>query len=641
MGDFEHLGNTRVLIVDDQREIHDDFREMLQGGDVLSSEELARVFSASREEPVLPAFELLHAESGEEACEIIRTARASNRPVAAAYVDVRMPPGIDGVEAIRRMRGVDRDVEIVIMTAYTDKSLADIVENMELLHKLLYIRKPFAREEIQQMTLSLVTKWNVEREVAAGRRRREAVLNATGDAMAMYDRDARLVFANRWYERLFDIPLDELRALPRDAAMARFTERLGDTLPEHADGRLRPDHGTGSVVAPTEFNGGGQPEPLLYRSTLAVRDDDGGVIGDVVVYRELSKEIEIERMKVEVQRLRAELETTWSVDGIVGASREIRDMCSLVKQAANSGVDVLVRGESGTGKELVARALHFNGPRRNGPFCAVNCAAVPEALIESELFGHERGAFTGATSRRTGCFEEADGGTLLLDEIGDMPLALQPKLLRVLQEREVRRVGGKSTIPVDVCIVAVTNRDLEAAIREGTFREDLYYRLAVFPIVIPPLRTRAEDIPLLADHFVKKHAARLGKQVRGIASSAIRLLSQHAWPGNVREIENVICRALVLETTDVLRAASLPPELRTAGPATLPAEPASSPARADLTLADIEREAILAAVDGADGNLTRAARSLAIDRATLHRKLKKYGRPSGSEPGRRRLPAAN
>ena len=639
LDEFGDRGNNRVLIVDDQQEIHDDFREMLMTGVAASSDDLAEAFLPPPRAS-LPEFALLHATGGKQGCRVLEEGRERGLPVAVAYVDVRMPPGIDGLETIRRMRQVDRDVEIVIMTAYTDKSLSEIVENMELLHKVLYVRKPFVPEEIQQMTLSLVTKWNVEREVATGRRRREAVLNATGDAMAMYDVDARLVFANRWYERLFDISLDELHALPRNAAMARFTERLGDTLPAHADGRLQRDHGGGSVVEPTGFNGGG-PKPLLYRSTQAVRDDKGGVIGDVVVYRELSKEIEIERMKVEVQRLRSELETTWAVDGIVGASRELREMCSLVKQAANSGVDVLVRGESGTGKELVARALHFNGPRRNGPFCAVNCAAVPETLIESELFGHERGAFTGATSRRTGCFEEADGGTLLLDEIGDMPLALQPKLLRVLQEREVRRVGGRSTIPVDVRIVAVTNRDLEAAIREGRFREDLYYRLAVFPILIPPLRARAEDIPLLADHFVKKHAARLGRQVRGIASGAVRLLSQHPWPGNVREMENVICRALVLETTNVLRAASLPPDLRTTGPATLPAEPASSPAREHLKLADIERQPVLAAVDGADGNLTRAARTLGIDRATLHRKLKKYGRPPGSEPGRRRLPAAD
>ena len=209
-----------------------------------------------------------------------------------------------------------------------------------------------------------------------------------------------------------------------------------------------------------------------------------------------------------------------------------------------------------------------------------------------------------------------------------MPLALQPKLLRVLQEHEIRRVGGKSTIPVDVRIVAVTNRDLEGAIREGAFREDLYYRLAVFPILVPPLRTRTEDIPLLAEHFVKKHAARLGKQVRAVSAGAVGLLARYAWPGNVRELENVICRALVVETTDVLRAASFPQEIGTPRPA----EPASVATSADMTLADLEREAVLSAVDRADGNLTWAAQTLGINRTTLHRKLKKYGRAAGSEP---------
>ena len=628
MRDAGQLGNTRVLIVDDQKEIHDDFREMLLAGEVLASQRLAEAFGMSSEESGLPAFELLHAGSGEEAFEVVRASRARNEPVAVAYVDVRMPPGIDGVEAIRRIRGFDRELEIVIMTAYTDKPLADIVERMDLLDKLLYIRKPFAREEIQQMTLSLVTKWNVEREVAVERNRREAVLNATGDGVAMYDRDARLVFANRWYERLFDVSLDELRAMPRDAALARFAEPVRDAPSPHAERRFTPDGAAGTLVEPVESNRGGRRKPLLYRSTQPIRDDDGAVIGDLVVYRQASREIEIERMKSEVQRLRSELEATWSVDGIIGASPGIREMCSLVRQAAGSDVGVLVNGESGTGKELVARALHFNGPRSDGPFCAVNCAAMPDTLIESELFGHERGAFTGATSRRTGCFEEANGGTLLLDEIGDMPLALQPKLLRVLQEHEIRRVGGKSTIPVDVRIVAVTNRDLEGAIREGAFREDLYYRLAVFPILVPPLRTRTEDIPLLAEHFVKKHAARLGKQVRAVSAGAVGLLARYAWPGNVRELENVICRALVVETTDVLRAASFPQEIGTPRPA----EPASVAAPADMTLADLEREAVLSAVDRADGNLTWAAQTLGINRTTLHRKLKKYGRAAGSEP---------
>ena len=307
------------------------------------------------------------------------------------------------------------------------------------------------------------------------------------------------------------------------------------------------------------------------------------------------------------------------ISGIVGASDGIRQVLALLKQAAENDVGVLVHGESGTGKELVARALHFNGPRRTGPLRAVSCAALPETIGETELFGNERGAFTGATESKTGYFEEADGGTLLLDEIGDMPPALQSRLLRVLQEHEIRRVGGGTTIPVDVRVVAATNQDLEAAMRAGAFRKDLFYRLAAFPIEVPPLRTRQDDIPLLADHFLKKHAARLDKPLRGIAAGVVDALAQHAWPGNVRELENAVQRAVVLETTDMLQATSFPPELvPPLGPRPRP------PAATVATLAETERRAIAAALDSSDGNLTHAAKALGINRATLHRKLKRY-----------------
>ena len=232
----------------------------------------------------------------------------------------------------------------------------------------------------------------------------------------------------------------------------------------------------------------------------------------------------------------------------------MQQLYGLMKHAARGNTSVLVRGESGTGKELVARYLHFNGMRKNGPFLAVNCAALPEALIESELFGHERGAFTGATQRRIGCFESAHTGTILLDEIGDMPLVLQAKLLRVLQERTIQRVGGTATIPIDVRVIAATNQDLEGAIQAGTFRDDLFYRIAVFPIVIPPLRARRDDIARLASHFLKQYAESSGKAISGISMAALRLLQQYTWPGNVRELQNVIERAVLLGNDE--RAAS-------------------------------------------------------------------------------------
>ena len=622
--------NTRVLVVDDQDQIHDDFREMLlPGRTTTASDDLVAVFmspASQRNGLQLPPFELLHARSGKEGHAIVKEARESDEPIAVAFVDVRMPPGIDGVETVRRMRTVDRELEVVIMTAYSDKPLAEIIGDMNLLHKLLYIRKPFAREEIQQISLSLVKKWNLERDLAEGRRqltnshrRLEAVLDATGDAIAMYDRAERLVFANRWYEALFDIPPDELRKLPMSAAGERFQERSSDLrVPEVAgtDGRIKEL----GVVEPPARPAGASAVPLFYRFTQSVSDNSGRRIGELVVYRDVSREIEIERMKSEVRRLRSELETTYAFSGIIGSSSQMRRVGGLMRRAADSDVSVLVTGESGTGKELVARALHFNGTRRKGPFIAVNCAAVPETLIESEMFGHERGAFSGATARRIGCFEQANGGTLLLDEVGDMPLVLQSKLLRVLQEREVRRVGGVTSVAIDVRVIASTHHDLEAAMRKGAFREDLYYRLAVFPIDIPPLRARREDVPLLAEHFREKHADRLGVGVRSISAAATALLARYDWPGNVRELENVICRSLVLETSDLLQAATLPDELAP-----------SAPPRAPGTLADVERSAIADAMERWGHNLTRAAQELGIHRTTLQRKVIKHDlrRPPG------------
>ncbi len=446
------------------------------------------------------------------------------------------------------------------------------------------------------------------------------MLDATGDAIAMYDRTERLVFANRWYEALFDLTPDELRELSLSVATERFRECSPEFRVPNRIATVGPA-ARSRVVEPHPRGTGAPGTALFYQFTQPVSDSSGARMGDLLVYRDVSRELEIERMKAEVGRLRSELETTYAFSGIIGSSPGMRKVGELLRRVVDSDVSVLVTGESGTGKELVARALHFNGPRRKGPFVAVNCASVPETLIETEMFGHERGAFSGATARRIGCFEQADGGTLLLDEIGDMPVALQAKLLRVLQEREIRRVGGNATIPIDVRVVASTHRDLEAAMREGAFREDLYYRLAVFPVDVPPLRKRQEDIPLLAEHFRKKHADRLGAAVRGISPAATALLARYEWPGNVRELENVICRSLVLETSDVLQAATLPAEV--GPPAATLGAPAVPPTVG--TLADLERQAIADAVEQSGHNLTRAASALGIDRTTLHRKLKKHG----------------
>ena len=324
--------------------------------------------------------------------------------------------------------------------------------------------------------------------------------------------------------------------------------------------------------------------------------------------------------------------------GIIGQSPSLLDLYTLLDRVADTPTTVLVTGESGTGKELVARALHENSSRRDKPFIKVNCAAIPRDLMESELFGYERGAFTGAVGSKPGRFELATGGTLFLDEIGSIPVEMQVKLLRALQESEFERVGGVKTIRVDVRLVAATNTDLKKEIAAGTFREDLYYRLNVVPIRLPPLRERREDVPLLVEHFVKKFDARLRKNVARIEPEALDMLVNHPWPGNIRELENVIERAVLFCDGDALRPVDLPSELGTRTPEPPLAAPAPktlappSPAATDglkeqvkAAMSRLERELIVKALEQTGGNVTHAARLLKISRKGLQLKMKELG----------------
>jgi two-component system NtrC family response regulator len=297
----------------------------------------------------------------------------------------------------------------------------------------------------------------------------------------------------------------------------------------------------------------------------------------------------------------------------------MQEVLSLVRRAAPSDATVLIRGESGTGKELIARAIHAASGRAAGPFVAVNCAALPETLIESELFGHEKGAFTGAQSARQGRFEAAHGGSLFLDEIGDLPLHVQVKLLRVLQERQIERLGSNRAIPVDVRLLAATHRDLEALVRGGRFRDDLYYRINVVTIALPPLRERRQDIPPLLDRFLERFAAVNGKPIRGLTREAREALLRYDYPGNVRELENIVERAVVLTRDDVIGAGDLP----------LGVKESEKPAPNDRTLPaaveGLERRMIRDALSEAGGVQTRAAELLGISERVLRYKLRKYG----------------
>ena len=305
---------------------------------------------------------------------------------------------------------------------------------------------------------------------------------------------------------------------------------------------------------------------------------------------------------------------------LVGQSGTMLEVYKLIARIAPSSATVLVQGESGTGKEVVARAIHLNGPMTSGPFVAVNCAAIPENLLESELFGHEKGSFTGAITRKIGRFEQAGGGTLFLDEIADMSLALQAKILRAVQEREIERVGGAETIPVNVRLIAATNRDLKEAIKQGRFREDLYYRLAVVVIRLPRLAERGDDLLQLTSYFVRQFGERYGKGIRAISDRALDLLRNHAWVGNVRELRNVVERAVIVATDDVLRVEHLPEEFR--------GEEATLPDRSEgalLTLAEAEARHIARVLAQTNGQIGAAAELLGIHRNTLTRKMKEYG----------------
>jgi len=329
------------------------------------------------------------------------------------------------------------------------------------------------------------------------------------------------------------------------------------------------------------------------------------------------------------RQLEAQLDERFGFDRIIGQSEPMQRIFRVARQVAPTDVTVLITGESGTGKELVAQALHQNSRRRNGPFVALNCAALPESLLESELFGHEKGSFTGAAARKIGHIEHAQGGTLFLDEVGDMPLVTQVKLLRVLEQREVVRVGGNTPVPVDIRVLAATNQQLLGLVTERRFREDLYFRLKVVSIELPPLRDRRGDIPLLAEVFVRELAQRHGTGVTALAPEVLRVLSEQPWPGNVRELRNVIETLVVTAAGAVVTLADLPEPLRPAAP---PAEPLPAAGSADLgqllagrSVAEIERLHIRATLELVEGNRARAARMLGIGERTLYRKLKEFG----------------
>jgi two-component system, NtrC family, response regulator AtoC len=363
----------------------------------------------------------------------------------------------------------------------------------------------------------------------------------------------------------------------------------------------------------------------------------------------VERAIEMHTMVNKIQRLQGELKKTYSYKNIVGQSDAMKQVFAQVDEVSGININVFINGESGTGKELVAKALHYNSAYKEGDFVAINCGAIPEELQENEFFGHEKGAYTGADDSRMGKLEVANGGTLFLDEVGEMPPRMQVKLLRFLQDKSFERVGGNKKIHVDLRIISATNRNLEEAVQQGNFREDLYYRLVVYPVFIPALRERREDIPILINHFLKKYKSDITKKITTVSSYALEALVRYTWPGNVRQLENEIYRAMVSTRTDTVQIENLSPQIQkfraghvgednqfipTQEDQASPFSVTPPPTEQILTVPtlsvgptfdDIEKQALLEALNRTSGNVPKAAKALGISRATFYRKIKKYG----------------
>ena len=411
--------------------------------------------------------------------------------------------------------------------------------------------------------------------------------------------------------------LDELARRPADVMLSDVRMPGGDGLSLLR--QVREKHPKTLCILLTAY---GSVETAVEAMKLGARDFLTKPVNLDQLDLVLERALKTRALESENRELRRQLDDKWGLRGIVGTSPAMEKLFDEIRQVAPTRATVLVEGASGTGKELVAHALHQLSPRANGPFVAVHCAALPATLLESELFGHEKGAFTGADSLRKGRFELARGGTLFLDEIGEIDASVQVKLLRVLETRTFERLGGGETLEADIRIVAATNRDLKARVAEGKFREDLYYRLAVVTLRMPALAERPEDIPLLCNHFLKKFADENGRRIQGFEPAAAAILRAYPWPGNVRELRNAVERMVVLSRGDWLTTTDVPESIRDGARNAAHADPASNP---NESLADAEKRKILAALEEAGGNRSLAAKALGISRRTIHRKLAAWG----------------
>ena len=444
----------------------------------------------------------------------------------------------------------------------------------------------------------------------------ELVINTMNEGVLIVSKEGKILSVNRSFEEMTGYLAGEVAGLPCTLLECQACEMA---INNHGDGWCKlfePEQPEMRRCRCTIKKKDGTFLPALKNASV-LRDENGTVLGAVETLTDLS---EIDRLDRKVEILSRQLDETSSFSGIIGKSDEMKAVYDIIEKAAASDAPIIIFGESGTGKELVAKAIHDRGQRRDGPYVQLNCAALNEALLESELFGHVRGSFTGAFRDRAGRFEAANGGDLFLDEIGDIPLSIQIKLLRVLETRRFERVGENKSISVDVRIITATNRNLLELIDQKRFREDLYFRINVIPIHLPPVRKRKDDIPLLVNTFINRLELRTGKSIRGLTREALNCFMEYRWPGNVREMKSALEYAFTLADKDTIDIDHLPPQMLPQAPANGPA-----PGQGFLQTDNTQREQLIEALKATGGNQSQAARLLGINRVTVWNRMRKYG----------------
>ena len=567
---------ARILIIDDEESLRFTFKAFLSQED----------------------HEVLTAWDYPSALDVLAEARPD-----IIFADIILPGGNTGLDILREVRSMGIRCPVIMITGQPGiDSAAEAVRQ----GAFDYVSKPVRRETLIRLTRSALTvhaleeeKRRIEAEKDRYRRHLEAIFMSVDDAIITVDGEMRITAANAAVQKICGLSADDLTGkifgTPPNECLMRCREILNKTLnSKNSIHDLR-----------VEFtNEDGQSQVVVVNSSPLV-DVHDQFMGGVLVIRDITRENRLER----------ELEERFRFNGIIGKSPRMQKIYNLLEDLADTNTTVLITGESGTGKELLANALHYSSRRSAGPLVKVNCSALAESLLESELFGHVKGAFTGAVKDKKGRFESAHGGTIFLDEIGDIHPRIQIKLLRVLQEKEIERVGDSQTFNVDVRIIAATNQDLKTKIRQDEFRKDLYYRLMVLEINLPPLRERRDDIPLLVDHFSASFNKSYHKNIKGVSSDVLTMFMHHPWPGNVRELKHAVEHAFVLCRSRTIIPEHLPAEIRAAsqGPELqrIPAEK-NSP------------QQIVKVLDRAGWNKAKAARLLGISRQTLYRKIAEY-----------------